>query len=77
MNGYLATDNGGSIYTSNSDGTGSWATANGPIPEATWVTASTNQGYRWVDWVYQGSDIAFGSMSWYDKALSAAEITKN
>ena len=74
MNGYLCTDNGGSIYTNNNDGSGSWATANGPIPEATWTTASNNQGFRWFDWVYQGSDIAFGSMSWYDKALSAAEV---
>jgi hypothetical protein len=74
MNGYLCTDNGGSIYINNNDGTEAWTTDYGPIPEATWVPASNNQGYRWFDFIYQGGDVAVGSMSWYDKALSEAEV---
>tara|TARA_R110002012_G_scaffold227525_1_gene399706 strand:+ start:84 stop:2168 length:2085 start_codon:yes stop_codon:yes gene_type:complete len=64
---------GSSVNTSNS---GTWSTADGPIPEATWVPASNNQGYRWIQWVQNGSPLTVGSISWYNKMLSSTEVNE-
>ena len=68
---------GTNITTSNSDGSGSWATADGPIPnDGTWDADDNNLGNNWFDFLTQTPDMAFGSMSLYNKMLSATEVNE-
>jgi hypothetical protein len=63
-----------SVTTSHSAGSQAWD-ADETIPnDATYVDSDNNQGFTWITMPSQFSDSNFGSMSFYDKALSLEEV---
>ena len=66
---------GPSNITTNNNG--SWATADGPIPnDATWAPTDNNLQNQWFGFLSNSPDLAFGSMSFYDKMLSSTEVNE-